>query len=698
MNVHTREGRNTRVDLFVVPRICEPLTKQPLTRCLELFPHLSELDLADDLTKETRGIDMLIGSDFYWHFVTGETVRCEGGPVAIHTTLGWILSGPAESAESQESTVNLVTTHTLRVDAEVTNKMLDATLRSFWELESLGVEAEPTEDSVSDHFASSVKMRGNRYEVSLPWREAHDPLPTNYDLSRRRLTGLLRRLKQNPEILKEYDSIIRTQLQNGIVEVVKEDGDAGVIHHLPHHAVVRQDKDTTKVRIVYDASSKSVGPSLNDCLHVGPKFNQRINELLFRFRSYPVALVADIEKAFLMISVDPNDRDVLRFLWVENPFDDEIKLVTLRFTRVVFGVSSSPFLLNATIRHHLHLYHSSKPGLVETLSRSTYVDDIVAGADSEDEAYQLYLESKEVLSHGSFNLRKFVSNSSHLQKRIDEREATLTSTPELHPPPSIGPAEESFSEVTIPTDSVNRPGEHKVLGVCWDVEGDQLIFDLTHLVEKAAKLQPTKRNVVSVIGQIYDPLGYLAPVTITFKILMQVVCKSKLGWDQPLEGELLTKWKALIEALRDSKLLQLPRHYFGAVSGSQAQLYGFCDASNAAYAAVVYIVESSGDHNIPSFVVSKTRVSPLKAQSIPRLELMSALLLARLITNVADTLAPRYELLTHVCFTDSQVALCWIKGVDRDCMEAFCAKSSRGDTPTSTCSMLAPLPGQGQPS
>lgn len=97
--------------------------------------------------------------------------------------------------------------------------MLDATLRSFWEVESLGVEPELTEDSVSDHFASSVKMRANRYEVSLPWCECHDPLPTNYDLSHRRLMGLLCRLKQNPEILQEYDSIIRTQLQDGMVEV-----------------------------------------------------------------------------------------------------------------------------------------------------------------------------------------------------------------------------------------------------------------------------------------------------------------------------------------------------------------------------------------------------------------------------------------------------------------------------------------------
>ena len=141
-------------------------------------------------------------------------------------------------------------------------------------------------------------MKGGRYEVSLPWREYHDPLLDNYDLSRKQLYGLLRRLKQNPAILREYDAIIHDQLEKGVVEVVDDlDDTPKVIHYLPYHAVIRQDKKTTKVRVVYNASARSSGPSLNDCLHTGPKFNQRILEILLRFRSYPNALVADFEKA-----------------------------------------------------------------------------------------------------------------------------------------------------------------------------------------------------------------------------------------------------------------------------------------------------------------------------------------------------------------------------------------------------------------
>lgn len=106
-------------------------------------------------------------------------------------------------------------------------------------------------------------------------------------------------------MLDQYGSIIRDQIKQGIVQPVGMQGTtvAGKVHYLPHHAVVRQDKETTKLRIVYDASARSDGPSLNNCLYTGPKFDQRIMDILQRFRTYKVALAADIEKAFLMISM-----------------------------------------------------------------------------------------------------------------------------------------------------------------------------------------------------------------------------------------------------------------------------------------------------------------------------------------------------------------------------------------------------------
>ena len=208
----------------------------------------------------------------------------------------------------------------------------------FWELESFGIQE--AEKTLYDDFAACVTFHDGRYQVSLPWKDFHEPLPDNYSLSVKRWHGLLCRLRQDPDIPKEYDRIISDQPQKRIIEAVpEEEPRPAQVHYLPHHAVVRKDKATMKLRVVYDASAKCDGPSLNECLYKGPKFNQLIFDLLLRFRSYRVALTADVEKAFLMIAVDNKDRDVLRLIWVDDVTKNDPKLRIYRFKRVVFGVS-----------------------------------------------------------------------------------------------------------------------------------------------------------------------------------------------------------------------------------------------------------------------------------------------------------------------------------------------------------------------
>ena len=159
-----------------------------------------------------------------------------------------------------------------------------------------------------------------------------------------------------------------------------------------------------------------------------------------------MALTADIERAFLMVSVAEKGRNMLRFLWIDDISSDDPKIVSLRFKRVVFGVSSSPFLLNATIWHHLKKHNSTMPDTVARVSRSIYIDDVIYGADGEDQAYQLYLELKSLLLSGGFNMRKFVTNLIPLQKKIDQQvqlHATLVTWTRIKvPTPSLalGPA------------------------------------------------------------------------------------------------------------------------------------------------------------------------------------------------------------------------------------------------------------------
>ena len=241
---------------------------------------------------------------------------------------------------------------------------LDHTLKAFWDLESLGIT--PSEPSVYDDFTDTIQFNNGRYEVRLPWRSNQTRLPSNFGLAKQRLEGLLKRLCHNPEVRREYHAVMQEQLQLGIIEKVSDESPQSTsraVHYLPHHTVIRKDKTTSKLQIVYDASARAGGPSLNDCLFSGPKFNQSILDIILLFRCYQVPLVADVEKAFLMVSVSEQDR----FLWVNDVEKASPVIVPMRFTRVVFGVSASPFLLNATVTHHLLKYQKSCPTLVDTL-------------------------------------------------------------------------------------------------------------------------------------------------------------------------------------------------------------------------------------------------------------------------------------------------------------------------------------------
>ena len=299
----------------------------------------------------------------------------------------------------------------LRVDSITEPESLDAGLKRFWELESLGILKE--EHPVQQQFSQRISFKGGRYEVHLPWKSAHPPLPDNYDLCRKRLGGLLNRLRQDPEKLQQYDAVIQDQLRQGVVEVVSEPAKlkGERLHYLPHHGVFRHDKQTTKLRVVYDASAKKNGPSLNECLYTGPNFGQNILEILLRFRLHRVALVGDIEKAFLMVSVVDHDRDALRFLWVTDVNQLATEIAIFRFTRVVFGVSASPFLLNATIDHHMKKMELSDDAFVEKFRQSVYVDDVATSLVDVDTAYKFYRKAKLHLAKASFNLRKLIPHS-----------------------------------------------------------------------------------------------------------------------------------------------------------------------------------------------------------------------------------------------------------------------------------------------
>ena len=559
------------------------------------------------------------------------------------------------------SRLALVAAHTLKVESYSVEQGLDDQLGRFWDLETLGIMRD--EPSVYDKFTQQILFTGERYQVCLPWRESHQQLPTNLELCQQRLASLLKRLRQNPPLLTEYDAVIREQIRRKMIEVVDNpsfaDGDR--VHYLPHHCVVRQDKSTSKICVVYDASARSKGPSLNDCLYTGPSFGHSIFDILLRFRINQIVLAGDIEKAFLMVAMEKGDRDALRFLWVDDIERESAETIVLRFARVAFGVSSSPFLLNATIAHHMESYRQIDPSFVNKFLNSIYVDDVSLGSDDVESTYELYVKAGSRLAEAGFKLRKFTTNSRELQYLIDDNEHYLSTR--VQSVQEIKPCgeDQSYAKSTLGTNNSEPSATYKILGIQWDFNEDNLVFDINSVLQRFTDREPTKRSVVSLATRFYDPLGIVSPVTVQFKILFQELCEAKINWDDPLNGILLEKWKKLLSSLSGPELIVIPRCYFPSHPQS-IKLIGFCDASQRAYAAVTYL-RMETPQVLVRIVAAKTRVCPVKGMTIPRLELLSALLLSRLISSVHNALKVDLTLPDDpICFTDSKVALHWIKG------------------------------------
>ena len=252
------------------------------------------------------------------------------------------------------------------------------------------------------------------------------------------------------------------------------------------------------------------------------------------------------------------------------------------------------------------------------------MDDVSLGSDDEDGAYELYERSKGILSEGGFNLRKFVTNSKGLQRRIEQDKLMVVSDNDIKPK-CCTEEDVSYAKNTL-GDAPAGQGEQKILGVNWKYTEDQLVFDLSVVSKLVKELEPTKRHIVGAATKFYDPLGFVSPVTIQFKMLFQELCTSKIDWDEPLSGDLLYKWNNLVSGFQGLSI-SIPRCYFHSVDkmSSTCTLQGFCDASTGAYAAVVYIKIEANNGSSVKFVAAKTRVSPLGKQTFPRLELLSAL-------------------------------------------------------------------------
>ncbi len=618
---HQDENKVEPFDLLEKNELCGKLPQVPYG------PWITELKERgvnlNDIGTGCEDIDILIGNDHWGKLLTtAPIIKLECGLYAQHTIFGWTLGGRLPKIAS-----NVVSTVTSLACASVD-------LTNLWSLEAIGIHdemekktAEQEESEAQSHFDQTVKRDANgRYVVALPWKYEDVDLPVNKWQAEKRLRSSTYKLKKMGK-WKDYDMVFRGWLQEGLISTVKNDKDEG--HYLPHRPVFKN-SSSTPVRPVYDASCRLPNQmSLNDCLYKGPNLLELIPSLLLRFRENNVGVTADIRKAFQMVKVREEDKKFQKFLWWEDEACTKVKVYM--HDRVVFGMNCSPFLLGATINHHLSNMNICTD-TVSRLKKSWYVDNCILSLESMEQYQTFKEEATTIMKSAGMDLRQWAFTCDGESEPVSRNDNL---------------------EKEDPADCNDQC--LMILGLVLDRKRDGLSceikpFELTGCI--------TKRKILSVASQVFDPLGFLCPTTLQPKLILQQIWIKSLGWDDPLPEEISAKFMEWVKEAALLREIWIPRH-FQLNQATTKEIHVFVDASILSYACVIYMrTEVNGIVKV-EFLIAKTRLAPIKGSTIPRLELMACLLGLRvfiLIMGAIDMVGVKVFF-----WCDSTTALAWIQ-------------------------------------
>lgn len=566
-----------------------------------------------DLGKDTPPIEVLIGGDKWAKLLTGKVVHLSNGLTAVETHLEWTLSGEKENYEDvsvSKTTLSMAST--------------DLSVSDLWSLETLGINdpvqvqsaAEIDEEAKAKLIQTIQRKEDGRYVVRLPWREGHPELPQNRAMAAKRLEAATKRYISNQDDFRNYGRIFEDWEKEGFIERVPRENNKPS-HFIPHRPVFKPESQSTPVRPVFDCSCKTgKSASLNDCLYTGPNYVQFIPDLIHRFREKKIGVSADIRKAFQMIEVGEPDRDFLRFLWWAN--EEKTDVIEYRHVRVVFGATCSPFILGAVIEYHLSQVNQEDKSAAADLFQSLYVDNAITSVDNLEEYEQFRQSSVELLKSAGMDLRAWMTNA---DQSMDSNEITT------------------------------------ILGMFWNRHTDTLSADLHRMGDVEIV---TKRAILSSVQKIFDPMGFLAPATITAKILLQQAWVQKIKWDDALPEDVVSKFRRWYAEVQCLTQIQIPRQATGGESNRDAwSIHTFTDASKVSFACGIFLRVDHGSHVSVQLLTGKSRVAPLQNKSIPRLELLGCLIGARLFASVKSAMS--LNDVKEYFWSDSTTAIAWIQ-------------------------------------
>lgn len=586
------------------------------------WSHIRNLQLADPNYNKNSPVDILLGAEVYGLIVLPGLRKGQiHEPIAQNTAIGWILLG---GSSSQEATTNL-SLHTC-ID-------IDSRLRSFWEYEEPQTPTKPfePENLLSEaHFIDTYsRTDSGRYTVRLPFKAATSTLGSSRESAISRLLQIERKFTKNPQLAKDYSAFMDEYETLGHMKPVLESSSA---YYIPHHPVFKHTSTTTKLRVVFDASRKTnTGVSLNDILRVGPTIQDDLSSLLTRWRKFPIAFTADLEKMYRQIRIANEDLDFQRIVWRSSPHK---RIQDYQLQTVTYGTACAQFLAIRTLHQLANDGSATHPLAAKIMLEDFYVDDLMSGAYKIDDAIEIQQQLRDLSQTGGFNLRKWACNHDALLQSIPTNDREIKTS------------------LLIDFDDTI-----KSLGIHWNPRSDEFTYQSTL---DSSFIADTKRSMLSDISKLFDPLGWLSPLIVRAKILMQKLWCLDLNWDDKVPGEVFNQWRIIREDLQRVHLIKFPRSMAYSLD-QPIELHGFSDASIHAFSAVVYsrILQPDGRYVI-SLLSAKTKVSPIKTISLPRLELCGAHLLSKLINRIRTDL--RISDVQCHAWCDSSIVLHWMRG------------------------------------
>ncbi|XP_055543767.1 uncharacterized protein LOC129729280 [Wyeomyia smithii] len=628
---------STKLEFLVIDTPTNDLPTVPVQISSWNLPNVT---LADPQFYTSSPIDIVIGGETYWELHTGRKISMgPNQPQIIETLFGWTVSGATLQDCSSANTRCFVST---------ADSMLEDAVQRFWEMETIieqNIHSLPERACEDLYDATTVRDSSGRYVVRLPKvGKSEIALGNSRITAERRLRSLERRLDRDANVKSAYHKFMHEYETLGHMKRLSDPVDDSIEHcYLPHHPVFKFSSTTTKTRVVFDASCKTAsGYSLNDSLLVGPVVQQDLLSLIMRFRTHAVALVADVEKMYRQVLVHSNDQPLQRILWRSNPNEP---IATYELQTVTYGTASAPYLATKTLKQLSIDEKHQFPNAAEPVAEDFYVDDFLSGAADAQTARVIQHEVSQMLKTAGFPLKKWASNSVEVLEGIppDDR--------------AIQPFFDIQDEQSIST-----------LGLIWEPKTDTLRFQV-ELPLPAAVL--TKRNVMSYIAQIFDPLGLVGPTIMKAKLFMQRLWAlrsadgQRFEWDQPLPLKLQDAWKEYHTTIDVLRQIKIPR-FVSLPLATSFELHFFADASKKAYGTCCYVRTKTANHISVQLMASKCKVTPLLTHhTIAKLELCAARLSTQLYKKViaAIKISP-----TGIHFwSDSTTVLQWLRSPPGRC-------------------------------